>query len=119
MAVNLYPLVENGENPPDVQDIAPSIEGRILNDVVIPDFLTVHLGRPNVSAPNVRVLFIDYVRVRKNTILTKEIGYAFPTCTTISHQNLTEIVTVAARFWFCMVVYTKIHQDDFSIIAVS
>ena len=29
---------------------------------VIPEFITVHLGAPNSSAPNVTVPFIDYIK---------------------------------------------------------
>ena len=34
----------------------------LANEVVIPDFITVHLGRPNVAARNVRVPFKEYIK---------------------------------------------------------
>jgi len=34
----------------------------LANEVQIPEFITVHLGRPNTPARNVRVPFIDYIK---------------------------------------------------------
>ena len=48
-----------------IQEFPPpqDLTGDPLARVVVPDFVTVHLGTPgNVSAPNVRVRFIDYVK---------------------------------------------------------
>jgi len=42
--------------------IVPAALPAGVRPVVIPDFITVHLGRPAVSAPSVRVRFIDYVK---------------------------------------------------------
>ena len=39
-----------------------SKESRILNEVIVPDYITVHLGTPAASARNVRVKFSDYVK---------------------------------------------------------
>lgn len=60
--------VENGEHgllSPEtalprftLEAIAP----RVLANVIIPDFLIVHLARPEVSANNVRVSFRDYIK---------------------------------------------------------
>lgn len=36
--------------------------GKILNKVVIPEYITVHLGSPNSSAQNVTVSFTDYLK---------------------------------------------------------
>ncbi len=36
--------------------------GRVLRDVIIPEFIVVHLGTPSSSARNVRVKFIDYIK---------------------------------------------------------
>lgn len=35
---------------------------KILKEVVIPEYITVHLGSPNSSAQNVTVLFTDYLK---------------------------------------------------------
>ena len=41
---------------------APSLQNiPLANEVVVPPFITVHLGSPNVSAMNVRVSFRDYI----------------------------------------------------------
>jgi len=45
---------------PEPQTDPPPL--RVLPRVVIPNFVTVHLGRPTVAAQNVRVPFIDYVK---------------------------------------------------------
>lgn len=42
--------------------IGPQIEARILRHVVIPNPITVHLGRPTSSASNVQVTFPDYIK---------------------------------------------------------
>ncbi|MDR3090670.1 MAG: peptidoglycan-binding protein [Clostridiales bacterium] len=36
--------------------------GRVLKEVIIPTNITVHIGRPDASAPNVTVPFIDYIK---------------------------------------------------------
>ncbi len=50
-------------NDPDYSQ-GPAIETfpRILDSVVVPEYVTVHLGRPDVSAQNVTVLFPDYIK---------------------------------------------------------
>ena len=35
---------------------------RVLSEVIVPEFITVHLGRPTASAQNVTVSFIDYIK---------------------------------------------------------
>lgn len=35
---------------------------RVLSEVIVPEFITVHLGRPTQSAQNVTVSFIDYIK---------------------------------------------------------
>ncbi|MDR0272650.1 MAG: hypothetical protein LBI27_04970 [Clostridiales bacterium] len=42
--------------------VPAQIVPRVLNEVIIPEFITVHLGRPDVNAPNVRVPFIYYIK---------------------------------------------------------
>ena len=46
---------------PDYRVIGPK-EERILGEVYIPERVTVHLGRPEASASNVTVPFIDYIK---------------------------------------------------------
>ncbi|MCL2619115.1 MAG: hypothetical protein FWD98_08720, partial [Defluviitaleaceae bacterium] len=45
---------------PEPQDRAPDL--KVLKEVIIPNFIIVHLGRPENYAPNVRVPFIDYIK---------------------------------------------------------
>ncbi len=40
----------------------PNVEPRVLKSVVIPEYVTVHLGTPDSDAANVRVKFIDYLK---------------------------------------------------------
>ena len=65
-------------NPPETQEEASlpnsqaftevhsqegrSVSAQLLWEVTIPNFITVHLGRPEVYATNVRVPFIDYIK---------------------------------------------------------
>ena len=44
------------------EGVVTSIEPRILRQVVIPNIISVHLGRPTAYAQVVRVPFIDYVK---------------------------------------------------------
>ncbi|MCL2619497.1 MAG: peptidoglycan-binding protein [Defluviitaleaceae bacterium] len=64
---------------PEPQDDPPS--SRILRDVVIPQYITVHLGRPTVSAPNVRVPFIEYIK----NVTSHEIFDTWPEQTIIAN----------------------------------
>jgi hypothetical protein len=53
----LIPMQDNQVGPPD-QPAA-----RVLPGVLIPDYITVHLGSPNnASARNVRIRFTDYIK---------------------------------------------------------
>jgi hypothetical protein len=78
--INMHPLTENEVRDVDVVEIGfhalddPVIPepqpqeasmppvSRILREVIIPNYITVHLGRPENPAPNVRVPFIDYIK---------------------------------------------------------
>ncbi|UOY94204.1 peptidoglycan-binding protein [Ectobacillus sp. JY-23] len=40
----------------------PSIKPKVLRDVAIPEYITVHLASPDSPAKNVRVKFIDYIK---------------------------------------------------------
>ena len=77
LPVNLEPLMENGQEheiilPPHKQ-VQPPVERHIeydtspirpaiLPEVIVPEFITVHLGRPDQPARNVRVPFAYYVK---------------------------------------------------------
>ena len=49
-------------SPVQLQDPIQVITPRLLREVAIPNFITVHLGRHTATAPNVRVPFIDYIK---------------------------------------------------------
>jgi len=52
-------------------EMPPGRGTRVLNEVIIPEFITVHLGRPDRPARNVRVPFTEYQEVTKNTSTRK------------------------------------------------
>ena len=64
---------------PEIQAPLPPV--RILDRVVIPNFVTVHLGRAENQAPNVRVPFIDYVK----NVASHEIFDTWPEQTLIAN----------------------------------
>ncbi|MCL2751557.1 MAG: peptidoglycan-binding protein [Firmicutes bacterium] len=67
-----------------------AIEPRVLPAVVVPEYITVHLGTPgNTAAPNVRVRFIDYIK----NVASHEIYSTWPTNSLIA--NIHVIVTFA------------------------
>lgn len=67
----LIPLQATPEGPPDTLATV-----RVLPAVLIPDYITVHLGTPNdASAGNVRVRFIDYIK----NVASSEIYSTWPT----------------------------------------
>lgn len=56
---------ENGEDEfydDNISIIGEDKAQKILKEVVIPEYVTVHLGSPTSSAANVRVLFTDYIK---------------------------------------------------------
>ena len=56
-------LVSNEARRMDVPpEIAVPTSPRVLSEVVVPEFITVHLGRPDRAARNVRVPFIHYIK---------------------------------------------------------
>lgn len=64
--------------------------GFVLGDVIIPDYITVHLGTPsNASARNVRVKFIDYIK----NVTSSEIYSTWPNNSLVA--NIHVIVTFA------------------------
>lgn len=64
---------------PEAQKPLPPV--RVLDRVVIPNFVTVHLGRMENQAPNVRVPFIDYVK----NVASHEIFDTWPEQTLIAN----------------------------------
>lgn len=82
LPIDMHPLLEEGqvneyntpphnlvaneesrhiEGPPEMPAI--DARGRVLSEVIIPEFITVHLGRPdNPNARNVRVPFVYYIK---------------------------------------------------------
>ena len=64
--------------------------GRVLSSVVIPDYITVHLGTPsNTSAQNITVRFVDYIK----NVVCSEIYPTWPTNAILA--NITTIITFA------------------------
>ena len=53
-------LTDNVRTPEYVENAEASPE--ILSSVIIPEYVTVHLGAPSENAPNVRVSFPDYIK---------------------------------------------------------
>lgn len=79
LPVQLTPVLEDGSGGDYMEDIyIPPIHGiqipknsasydyqsftRAVREVFIPEYMTVHLGKPNSEATNVRVKFIDYIK---------------------------------------------------------
>ncbi|MCL2353556.1 MAG: peptidoglycan-binding protein, partial [Defluviitaleaceae bacterium] len=82
--IEMHPLVENESPILEIMDVSGhALDGPVYpedvnfddpenpflrpdvwkpRDVAIPNYITVHLGRPEVWAPNVRVPFIDYIK---------------------------------------------------------
>ena len=64
-------------------------DGRVLTSVIVPDYITVHLGTPNSRANNVRIPFIDYIK----NVVSSEIYPTWPMNAILA--NITAIVTFA------------------------
>jgi len=65
--------------PPEPEGDPPLL--RLLPDVVIPQFITVHLGRRTATAANVRVPFIEYIK----NVTSHEIFDTWPEQTIIAN----------------------------------
>ncbi|MEA4912569.1 MAG: peptidoglycan-binding protein [Oscillospiraceae bacterium] len=50
------------DNVPNDADLPPESKLRILEFVAIPSYVTVHLGKPDASAQNVTVTFLNYIK---------------------------------------------------------
>ncbi|MDR2558927.1 MAG: SpoIID/LytB domain-containing protein [Oscillospiraceae bacterium] len=58
--IDIPPNAQTHINPCPIKEASPA---RSRNEVIIPEFITVHLGRPeNPAARNVRVPFVDYIK---------------------------------------------------------
>lgn len=71
------------------QQEGPAVSARILRQVVIPNPITVHLGRPDASASNVQVSFPDYVK----NVASSEIYPTWPDAALTA--NIYAIITFA------------------------
>ena len=69
------------DEPEMPEQQAPQLPVRILDRVVIPNFITVHLGRAENQAPNVRIPFIDYIK----NVASHEIFDTWPEQTLIAN----------------------------------
>ena len=110
--VNGDPIVELTANPTNfTNDELPGAISETLasrfNTVVIPEYITVHLGTPNSNARNVRVPFTDYIK----NVVSSEIYPTWPTNALLA--NIVAIVTFALNR-----IYTEWYRSrgyDFDI----
>jgi hypothetical protein len=80
----------NGQSCPSLCPILAASPARSRNEVTIPDFIVVHLGRPeNTAARNVRVSFVDYIK----NVTSSEIYATWPRQSLIA--NIHAIVSFA------------------------
>ena len=82
-------------------------DGRVLTSVIVPDYITVHLGTPNSRVNNVRVPFIDYIK----NVVSSEIYPTWPRNAILA--NIAAIVTFALNR-----IYTEWYRSrgyDFDI----
>ncbi len=76
--------------PPADGQTPPRADDRVLSQVTIPEYITVHLGSPNdSSARNVRVRFADYIK----NVVSSEIYSTWPYNSLVA--NIHAIVTFA------------------------
>ncbi|MBD5460859.1 MAG: LysM peptidoglycan-binding domain-containing protein [Lachnospiraceae bacterium] len=85
IALGAPAVTQQGERSPE----RPVEEARVLRNVVIPNPITVHLGRPAASAANVQVSFVDYVK----NVASSEIYPTWPE--TSLRANIYAIITFA------------------------
>ena len=80
---------------------------RVLSDVIIPEYITVHLGAPtNASARNVRVRFIDYIK----NVVSGEIYPTWPYSAIVA--NVHAIVTFAINRVYTEWYRSREHNFD-------
>ncbi|MEG2660532.1 MAG: hypothetical protein RR978_07420 [Oscillospiraceae bacterium] len=62
---------------------------RVLPSVIIPDKITVHLGKPSASARNVTVSFRDYIKnVASSEVYPTWVGSTKPTCVFVNNSSI-------------------------------
>lgn len=66
-----------------------AVSRTVFNEVVIPEYITVHLGTPNSNAQNIRVPFADYIK----NVVSSEIYPTWPTNALLA--NIVVITTFA------------------------
>jgi len=78
-------------DPPPRKDgaIDPPSRARVLQEVTVPEFITVHLGAPTANARNIRVRFSDYIK----NVTSSEIFSTWPRNSLLA--NIHAIVTLA------------------------
>jgi len=77
------------DEPREQEGITPMVSPRVLRNVIIPSIITVHLGRPDIAAQNVRVPFIEYIK----NVASHEIYPTWPEASL--RANIHVIVTFA------------------------
>lgn len=77
------------EEPRNQQEPETAVQPYVLRQVVIPNRITVHLGTPSSSAPNVQVSFPDYVK----NVASSEIYPTWPDASL--RANIYVIITFA------------------------
>ncbi len=82
------PTTQHGQVGTD-DAIGNNPNNRVLSSVVVPDYITVHLGTPTSNAPNLRVPFQDYIK----NVVCSEIYPTWPTNALLA--NIAAIVTFA------------------------
>ncbi|MCL2639099.1 MAG: SpoIID/LytB domain-containing protein [Oscillospiraceae bacterium] len=85
--LDVEPNGQTYERPCPIREASPA---RSRNEVIIPDYITVHLGRPdNTAAKNVRVPFTEYIK----NVTSSEIYATWPEQSL--RANIHAIVTFA------------------------
>lgn len=108
--IELHPILEGRPPETEVLEVAghalchplepkeagtdPPPSPRVLRDVVIPQYVTVHLDRPTVPAANVRVPFIDYIK----NVTSHEIFDTWPEQTIIANVHCIVSLTLNRIF---------------------
>jgi len=87
-ANQVMPLI-NAEPSIQTDQPTPAVQPRTLEEVRIPDYITVHLGTPASNARNVRVKFTDYIK----NVASSEIYPTWPDASL--RANIHAIVTFA------------------------
>ena len=93
--VGLLLSAENRQIGPPDQSASGPISPFVLNEVIVPRYITVHLGTPqNAAARNIRIPFIDYIK----NVVSSEIYSTWPHNSLVA--NIHVIVTFALNRLF-------------------